>query len=45
MNFNSKRISDKGLKLLVNVGSDVPEYVVGDELRLGQIINNLYQMR
>lgn len=41
MNFNSKRISDKGLKLLVNVGSDVPEYVVGDELRLGQIINNL----
>ncbi len=35
------RINEKGLKLIVNVTGDVPERVVGDELRLGQILNNL----
>lgn len=35
------RINEKGLILRVNVTPDVPEYLIGDELRLTQIINNL----
>ncbi|MBP5330639.1 MAG: hypothetical protein J6Y89_02160, partial [Lachnospiraceae bacterium] len=35
------KINEKGLKLIVNVSGPVPEKVVGDELRLGQILNNL----
>ena len=35
------KINEKGLKLIVNVSGPVPERIVGDELRLGQILNNL----
>ncbi|MCR5325101.1 MAG: hypothetical protein K6E85_17735 [Lachnospiraceae bacterium] len=35
------KINEKGLKLMVNVSGPVPERIVGDELRLGQILNNL----
>ncbi|MEG0962323.1 MAG: ATP-binding protein [Lachnospiraceae bacterium] len=34
-------IDDKGLHILVNIGKDVPTYVIGDALRLTQILNNL----
>ncbi len=39
---NSVQINDKGLKLMVDISSDIPEVVIGDELRLSQIINNLF---
>jgi len=35
------RITEKGLDFFVTVSPGVPEYVVGDELRLVQILNNL----
>lgn len=41
MAFNVKQVNDKGLKLLVNVGDDIPNFLIGDELRLTQILNNL----
>lgn len=34
-------LNQKGLKLQINIGEDVPEMIYGDELRLGQILNNL----
>jgi PAS domain S-box-containing protein len=39
--INITKISEKGLKLLVNIADDIPDLLVGDELRLTQIINNL----
>lgn len=42
VNFYINKISEKGLKLLVNVADDIPERVIGDELRLTQILNNLF---
>ncbi len=41
MAFNHVRINEKGLKLIVNVAPNIPTYLIGDELRLGQVINNL----
>ncbi len=38
---NSVQLNDKGLKAIVDISDDIPEIVVGDELRLSQIINNL----
>lgn len=32
---------DKGLELLLNIASDVPEELMGDPLRLGQVLTNL----
>lgn len=40
--FHIVKINEKGLKLLVNVSGNVPDYVIGDELRLGQVLNNLF---
>lgn len=34
-------INEKGLHLVVNVADDIPEIVVGDKLRIAQILNNL----
>lgn len=42
MAFNIGRINEKGLKLIINIGADIPTLIIGDELRLGQIINNLF---
>ena len=39
--FNRPRINEKGLKLMTYVADEVPDIVVGDELRLTQILNNL----
>jgi two-component system sensor histidine kinase/response regulator len=37
----SLRAEEKGLELFIDMAPDVPRYVTGDPLRLGQIINNL----
>ena len=42
MAFHSIRIQEKGLKLVVHIASDIPNHLLGDELRLGQVINNLF---
>ena len=40
--FNhSNRITEKGLEFSILLSSDIPEFVVGDELRIVQILNNL----
>jgi signal transduction histidine kinase len=36
-----KKISDKGLEFIVSVSPDIPEILIGDELRIEQILNNL----
>lgn len=41
MNLNITQISDKGLRLIMNISPEIPEYVIGDELYLTQIMNNL----
>ncbi len=35
------RFTEKGLDFSVSVSPDIPEYVVGDELRIVQVLNNL----
>lgn len=34
-------INEKGLRTVLNIADNVPRYVMGDDLRLGQILNNL----
>lgn len=41
MAFNVSAVNEKGLKLILRVADDIPVRLVGDELRLTQIINNL----
>lgn len=36
-----KTIDEKGLKLVLNVDRDIPEYIICDELALSRIVNNL----
>ena len=38
---HSNRIVEKGLEFTVSVSPDIPECIVGDELRIVQILNNL----
>ena len=38
---NITAINSKGLHIMVNIDKVIPEYLVGDELRLTQILNNL----
>lgn len=38
---HSNKITEKGLNFFVTVSPQIPEYVVGDELRIVQILNNL----
>ncbi len=40
--MNAVKINAKGLKLVVDVGKSVPTNLIGDELRLGQVLNNLF---
>ena len=42
ISFHIKPINEKGLKLIVNIASDIPNTVIGDECRLAQILNNLF---
>jgi PAS domain S-box-containing protein len=39
-NLNSQKAQDKGLEFAIQVDHDVPFYLVGDSLRIGQIITN-----
>ncbi len=41
VDLNSIYINEKGLKLLLDIADDIPDRVIGDELRLTQILNNL----
>lgn len=38
---NLPAINEKGLHLKVNISQDIPDMLIGDELRLTQILNNL----
>lgn len=38
---NMVRAQEKGLKLKVLLDSDIPDFVLGDSLRLSQVLNNL----
>ena len=40
-NVVAYRIQEKGLELLVRIGADLPDTLVGDPLRLGQVLINL----
>lgn len=35
------KITEKGLDFFLTVSPDIPEYIIGDELRIVQILNNL----
>ena len=35
------RITEKGLEFSMMIAADIPEYIIGDELRIGQVLNNL----
>lgn len=35
------KITEKGLEFFMTISPEIPEYVIGDELRIGQILNNL----
>lgn len=35
------KIAEKGLQFFMTISKDVPETIIGDELRIGQILNNL----
>ena len=38
---NQAVVESKGLKLVCNVSDDIPDKMIGDELRLTQVLNNL----
>lgn len=38
---HQNKITEKGLNFFVTVSPEVPEYIVGDELKIVQILNNL----
>lgn len=38
---HNHRITEKGLEFSMMIAPDIPEYIIGDEFRLGQILNNL----
>jgi signal transduction histidine kinase len=35
------KITEKGLEFFITISPEVPQYVIGDELRISQILNNL----
>ena len=39
--FNRPQINEKGLNLFLYIADDIPKRIIGDELRLSQILNNL----
>ena len=40
-NLFSAKVASKGLEFVIDVAADVPPYLVGDSLRLGQVLINL----
>jgi len=41
VNLNSVRVKEKGLNLLIDIDPAIPDELMGDPLRLGQILTNL----
>ena len=41
INMVQKRAEDKGLRLLVNVDSNIPHLLYGDEIRIKQVVTNI----
>lgn len=39
--FVAQKAHEKGLELLIDIGLDVPQNLIGDPLRLGQVLTNL----
>lgn len=39
--MNINQVNDKGLKLLLNISPEIPDRIIGDELRISQILTNL----
>lgn len=42
LDINIGHINEKGLKFFLYISDDLPEKMIGDEFRLGQILNNLF---
>ena len=38
---HSNKITEKGLDFTVSISPEIPEYIIGDELRIVQVLNNL----
>ncbi len=38
---HQNRITEKGLEFFVTISPEIPEYIIGDELKIVQILNNL----
>lgn len=38
---NMPQVEEKGIKLICNVSADIPDMMIGDELRITQVLNNL----
>lgn len=38
---NMPQVEEKGIKLICNVSADIPDMIIGDELRITQVLNNL----
>lgn len=41
LSYHLPKLNEKGLKLQVNIGDNVPKKILGDELRLEQVLSNL----
>ena len=41
ISMNINQVNEKGLKLLLNISPEIPERIIGDELRISQILTNL----
>lgn len=42
LNLNERKASDKNLKIELDIDENLPMYLCGDEVRIQQIINNLF---
>ncbi len=42
MALNASVMNEKGLKFMIDIGHNIPTMVIGDDLRLGQVLNNLF---
>ena len=38
---HKNKLTEKGLDFIINISPEVPKKIIGDELRIGQILNNL----
>lgn len=41
ISMNINQVNEKGLRLLLNVSTEIPDRMIGDELRISQILSNL----